>query len=250
MVYQFWLPFVLLWIIMIYLDRRSGMLRDSSTANPRPYSWSRVQLAWWSVIVLSSLIAIIWKDMQVAPPANIPTLHYSTLVLLGISAATTTVARIIDVNDKTDNNPALRHQDLPASNFFVDIISDQNGISIHRLQALIFNLVFGVWFIGTVLYDLVPGNDPCSLYIPGSQLANACKADPLDFIMPVITDNNLILLGLSSATYAAMKTTENRSQMPTVPVAGTTTTTVSTTAPVTGPATTVTTATNVSNTPQ
>ena len=259
MIYQFWLPFVLLWIVILFLDRRSGVLRDISKADPQPFSWSRVQLAWWTVIILSSLIAIIWRDMQVAPPANIPTLHYSTLVLLGISAATTAIARMIDVNDLT-STPALvvvppRHQDHPASNFIIDILSDQNGISIHRIQAVIFNLVFGIWFISIVLYNMGTGHDPCALYAAGSQLAMACRQDPLNYMMPVISDNNLILLGLSSATYAAMKTTENKvpaavtTAAAAAAAAGTTTTTVSTTAPVTGPGTTVTTATNVSSTP-
>lgn len=252
MVYQFWLPFVLLWIIIFFLDRRSGVLRDISSANPAPFSWSRVQLAWWTVIILSSLIAIIWKDMQDAPPANIPTLHYSTLILLGISAATTTVARMIDVSDLTGST-GIRHQDQPAMNFTMDILSDQNGVSIHRLQAVVFNLVFGVWFIATVLYNLAPGHDPCSLYAAGSQLATACNASKLDYMMPVITDNNLMLLGISSATYAAMKTTENKTPVsaatiPAAPLPGTVATTVSTTVPV-SPAATVTTATNITNTP-
>lgn len=248
MVYQFWLPFVLLWIIVLFLDRKSGMLRDISTANPQPFSWSRVQLAWWTVIILSSLISIIWHDMQTAPPANIPTLHYSTLVLLGISAATTTVARMIDVSDLTSNPGQPRHQDQGTGNFMMDVLSDQNGVSIHRLQAVIFNLVFGIWFISIVLYNLGTGHDPCSLYMAGSQAATACKANPLDYMMPVISDNNLMLIGLSSATYAAMKTTENKSQVqPSAPNnPGTVTTTASTTAPVTPvnpapPVTTVTT---------
>jgi len=231
MVYQFWLPFALLWIIVIFLDRWARLLRDTSTANPPPYSWGRVQLTWWTVIILSSLIAVLWRDMQTAPPANIPTLHYSTLVLLGISAATTTVARLIDVSDIT-NNPALRSQNQPTANFLMDMLSDQDGVSIHRLQAVIFNLVFGIWFIATVLYNLAPGHDPCALYAAGSQLATDCKANTLDYMLPVITDNNLILLGLSSATYAAMKSTENKTPAVTVTTPAATTTTVSTTAPV------------------
>ncbi len=209
MIYQFWIPFVLLAALVIFFDRRYGTLRDLSHANPQPYSWSRVQLAWWTVIILSSFIAIVWRDMQTDPPANTPTLHYSTLVLLGISAATTAVARMIDVGDMT-NQAAIRHQELPGENFLTDVLSDQSGVSIHRLQAVIFNAVFGVWFIATVLYNLVTGHDPCSLYPAGSQLAQNCKQIPLDYIMPVISDNNLILLGLSSATYAALKTTENK----------------------------------------
>jgi hypothetical protein len=210
MVYQFWLPFAILSILIIFFDRRFGTLRDISSSNPQPYSWARVQLAWWTVIILSSVIAIVWKDIQVAPPGNLPSLHYSTLVLLGISAATTTVARAIDVGDMAGSTITTRHQNLPAENFLTDILSEQNGISIHRLQAVIFNAVFGIWFIGSVVYNLVTGHDPCAGLAAGTQAALDCKQTPLDYIMPVISDNNLILIGLSSATYAAMKTTENK----------------------------------------
>lgn len=210
MTYQFWLPFVLLAALILFFDRRYGTLRDTSAATPPPYSWARVQLAWWTVIILSSLIAIVWKDMQVTPPGNLPTLHYSTLVLLGISASTIAVARTIDMTDV--NTAAARHQNQPRQGLFTDIISDQDGISIHRLQAVVFNALFGIWFIGSVIYNLqaYPNNDFCAVYAAGSQTAADCKLIPLDYIMPVITDNNLILLGLSSATYAAMKTTENK----------------------------------------
>lgn len=240
MVYQFWLPFAILSVIIFFLDRRFGTLRDISSSNPPPYSWARVQLAWWTVIILSSVIAIVWKDMQVAPPGNLPNLHYSTLVLLGISAATTTVARAIDVSDMTGSTIAARHQNLPAENFLTDIMSEQNSISIHRLQTVIFNAVFGIWFIGSVVYNLVTGHDPCAGLAAGTQAALDCKQTPLDYIMPVISDNNLILIGLSSATYAAMKTTENK-------IGANTNTTITTAATTPNPITTTT--TNISTTP-
>lgn len=255
MIYQFWLPFVLLSAIILVLDRRFGTLRDTSVANPQPYSWARVQLAWWTVIILSSLIAIVWKDMQVAPPGNLPTLHYSTLVLLGISASTMTVARSIDVTD-VNNKGFVRHQDQPGQNFLADILSDQEGISIHRLQAIIFNALFGIWFIGSVVYNLgaygQAGHNICAVYAAGSQTAIDCTQTPLDYIMPVITDNNLILLGLSSATYAAMKTTENKlpATAPATPPAAQPTpgaATVSTT--ITPAASGTTTTTNISSIP-
>jgi hypothetical protein len=189
MVYQFWVVFLLIAIIFIICDRKYGMLRDTAHVNPQPYSWARVQLAWWSAIVLSSFISIFWMKH------NLPTLHYSTLVLLGISAATTTTARVIDIADRSTPGIVM-HQDLGSSNFILDILSDQNGISIHRFQTVLFNAVFGFWFVSQVLGSLKTCNLPTCI----------------DSIMPVIGDNNLILIGLSSATYAAIKTTENKMQ--------------------------------------
>ncbi|HYE54285.1 MAG TPA: hypothetical protein VD996_05555 [Chitinophagaceae bacterium] len=201
MVYQFWIVFLILSFIIIYCDRKYSMLRDTSVAVPQPYSWARVQLAWWTVIILSSFISIFFLK------GSVPNLHQSTVILLGISAATTATARIIDISD-LQTAGINRHQNQQGSNFFLDILSDQNGASIHRFQAIVFNGVFGVWFISTVLNNLT--HDPCTLYKAGTQALTDCANDPISFIMPAISNNNLILLGLSSATYAALKTTENK----------------------------------------
>jgi hypothetical protein len=192
MYYPFWIIFIVLAGIIIICDRKYYMLRDTSKTKPYPYSWARVQLGWWTVIVLSSFTSILFEKGQA------PTLDPSTVILLGISAATIATARMIDITD--EQNPlVVRHQDHGGVNFFLDIISDQSGPSISRFQTLIFNVVFGVWFIGHVLAYLVICNKP----------------DCINTIMPVIQPTNLVLLGLSSATYAAMKTTENKTIKPT-----------------------------------
>ena len=73
---------------------------------------------------------------------------------------------------------------------YIDILSDENGISIHRFQAVLFNLLFGGWFIYNVIYNLSLQN--------------------IDNIIPDIQANYLVLLSLSSATYTAIKTSENK----------------------------------------
>ncbi len=202
MIYQFWIIFAILFFSIIIFDKKYCMLRDISRApGHQPYSWARVQLAWWTVIVLSSFIAILW-DKGVAP-----TLNSSTVILLGISAATTATARVIDISDQESLN--RRHQDDFGKNFFLDILSDQNGVSVHRFQTIVFNAVFGTWFIHAVLNNLI--NDDCSMYGYDAGLLADCLKTKINYIMPPITDNNLILLGLSSATYAALKMTENKS---------------------------------------
>lgn len=179
------------------------MLKDISKAKPQPYSWSRVQLAWWTIIVLTCFITVLIKYHSA------PELNQSTVILLGISAATIATARVIDVSEINDPQITNRSQDAKGTNFFLDILSDHNGVSIYRFQTVVFNFVFGVWFITTVLNNLVSANDVICAGYAGKELA-ACMARPQDYIMPVIGSNNLILLGLSSATYAALKTTENK----------------------------------------
>ncbi len=189
--FYFWIIFATLSYGVIHCSRKYCMLKDNSAAKPRPYSWARVQLAWWTVIVLSCFITILIRC------EDAPTFNTSTLILIGISAATITTAKVIDVSDEEDPN-IQRHQDAEGRNFVLDILSDENGASIHRFQTIIFNIIFGIYFIVYVLSNL--GETP--------------GPDKLNDIMPVISNNNLVLLGLSSATYAAMKITENKRVKP------------------------------------
>jgi hypothetical protein len=173
-------------ILVVFLG--SNMLKDKSDAMRKPYSFARVQLTWWSLIVLACFITIV-------ATRGIPTFDASTLILLGISSATTAAARVVDASDKS--NGKTRIQDQNSQNILLDILSDENGVSIHRFQTVIFNLTFGIWFL-------------CQVY-------SNLSASDVNAIMPVITTNNLVLLGLSSGTYAALKTNENKLPIPQAP---------------------------------
>jgi hypothetical protein len=203
MVFQFWALFAILTACVVVCDRKFNMLRDLSKASPRPYSWSRVQLAWWSVIIITAFTSIIIQT------GHAPNLHHSTLVLLGISAGTTAVARVIDLGDQ-QNGLIFRHQDIKTNNFILDILSDQSGVSIQRFQAVLFNTIFGIWFISSVLGNLGDPSFCMSDFAKGDPNLANCLLHSTDFLIPIVSDNNLILLGLSSATYAALKITENR----------------------------------------
>ncbi len=175
--------------LVIFLSVKYSFLRDESSQERKPYSLARMQLAWWTVIVLSSFIAIMCVR------GEIPTFWESTLILLGISSATTAAARVIDVSDRAQT-AEVRHQDLDASqNWLLDILSDEKGVSIHRFQNVMFHFVFGIWFIVVVYQNLDATVDA-------------------SHVMPSIEEKNLVLLGLSSATYAGLKTTENKGQPP------------------------------------
>lgn len=178
--------FLILLIIFLYFDFKHDLLKDSSTAIKKPYSYSRVQLAWWTLIILSSFICI------VIVKTKIPELDQSTLILIGISSATIATGRLIDVSDQKDLT-INRYQNNERKGLLLDIISDQNGASIHRLQTVLLNLTFGIWMIIMVLNNL-----------------NDCSID-VSKIIPIIQPNNLVLLGISSATYAALKIPENSS---------------------------------------
>lgn len=191
----FCLIFVALFTSVLIFDKKCMMLRDISSANIKPYSFSRVQLAWWSVIILASFITILFFG-------DIPTFHQSTIILLGISSVTTAAARITDLSDQTSHGSNLI-QNQNSENFFLDILSDGNGVSVHRFQTVIFNFTLGVWFICVVLHNLDQFASHITSVVPN-----------INWIIPDLSQNNLILLGLSSGTYAALKATENKSAKP------------------------------------
>ena len=183
----FWLVFAVLTALILFLNAKYGLLLDESTwKTKKPYSYARTQLTWWTIIVLSGFTTVILQRQE------IPTLTNGILILLGISSATAMVARITDNSDQDQANTKDLIQNMPGDNFLIDILSDSNGVSIPRLQAVLFNLVIGFWFVRKTLANMVD---------PSLTMEN---------ILPDIEANNLILMGLSAGTYAALKTTENK----------------------------------------
>jgi hypothetical protein len=196
--------FIALFLLAIVLQKKYGIINDTSSTKPKSYSYSRLQLLWWTFIVFASFITIALATGQ------IPDLDTSTLILLGIGSLTTASARITDISDQSNYDaatqtaettstppPATLSKDQPSEGFLLDILSDKNGVSIHRLQAFMFNLIFGIWFIYQSVYHL-------------KGIGPKATAAIIDHIIPVISNNNLILLGLSAGTYVALKTTENK----------------------------------------
>lgn len=151
------------------------------------YSFSKSQFAFWTFIVLASFIYI-W-----AFTGDLQSINNTALILLGITSATITTGSLISKSEENGTDASAEKKNSliyfrtkapgEKSNFFQDILSDANGISIHRLQAVVFNLIFGIAFFKSVM---------------------------LDYSMPEFSETQLILLGLSNGTYAFLKTTENK----------------------------------------
>jgi len=155
---------------------RDARIRQSGDFSKIPYSFARTQLMWWTLIILPCFCAFYGINLELL---NLKDTSY--LVLLGISLGTVTSARIIDNTDMS--NQMVRHQDINDSKgFLIDIISDENGISIHRFQALAFNFIFGVIFIAKFI-------------------------SKNEFV--AFNEFELGLMGISSAAYVGMKISEN-----------------------------------------
>jgi hypothetical protein len=149
-----------MWAILIHFGRHSSMLRDSnSTASDlqRPYSLSRVQMAWWFGLVFTAYVLIWMMTWDWVP------LTTTTLSLLGISSATGLVAAGID----QPGGKQARTVDGTAG-FLRDILTDINGITLARLQMVIWNASLGSLFLVQVLADLrIPELDPSTLALLG-----------------------------------------------------------------------------------
>jgi hypothetical protein len=176
---QFWyyiglLMIAAITIIFISLAITTNLLRDSASIyqKTRPYSLSRTQFTFWLLLIVSAYI-FLWIST-----GDMPILTNSSLILLGISGSTSIISKVID-NSQLFRE---RHQDQNTKGFLIDILSDEDGISIHRLQMFIFTLALGFIF----LHDVV-----------------------VVFEMPDFDSNLLILMGISSGTYTGFKTAEN-----------------------------------------
>ncbi len=144
-----------------------------------PFNLTKVQFGMWTVIISSVYVYLALFKGDCAD-TNI---NKTALVLMGIFAGTAVASFFIDKKEINDNRP--RHQNRPSQGFFIDILSDASGVSLHRFQ----NFAWTVIAVIVYLYKV-------SLIKAGCDL-------------PELSDTLLALTGISSATYLIMKTKEN-----------------------------------------
>lgn len=187
---------LLLWFSFSYF-LNSALCRDGSynpncTLKPvkrRPYSYARVQLFWWTMIILFCYILFF------ALYGKLLALNSTVILLLGSGIAVFIFGKSMDKDqiEKNNNQSPARHQDLyDSGGFLSDILSDENGISIHRLQAVAFNIIYGIGFLSAFFSAL---ND----------VADKNYAYPFIEFEPW----QLSLLGISAIGYLGLKSTEN-----------------------------------------
>jgi len=188
--------------LMIWIAGESSMLRNavfndenfakvahkSKIKKPKAaFSLGRTQLAFWTVIVVSSFVYLLISQ-SVYPDINVPVMDTVSLTLISIAAGTTVVSKAIDISQSNNQGEAIPQQDYPSEGFFIDIISDEAGVSIHRLQNVIWTVIVGGIYIGYVSGHTTLPDDT------------------------VLTTNLLGLMGISTAAYLGLKLNENKSQ--------------------------------------
>lgn len=196
-----WSLILTICITFILLALKSDILRDTIddlgafTANAaaipqlaavppnkinRPYSLSKVQFGVWTVIISCTYVYL-----SLSSHVCVLTLTTSStaVILLGISAGTAAFGNIID---QSQSNQAAhpRHQNAPGEGFFKDILSDDQGISIHRFQNVVWTLI------------------AITIYL--------FRINPHECSLPEVDNSILTLTGISSATYLGLKINENR----------------------------------------
>lgn len=149
--------------------------------NEIPYSLSRFQFLIWLIVVFFGILHIwIITDVLSSPTG-------STLLLLGISSGTFYISKLLDqpAPGNVQNGPAavaaFQAGNQKSQGLFYDMLSDGKSISLHRLQLVMFTVFLATYFVLEVITTL---------------------------IMPQFDETMLALMGISSATYAGIKTTE------------------------------------------
>ncbi len=173
------------------LATRSDVLRDPGPQPVvdarKPYSLAKMQAAWWFFLILASylFIGLVSGDYDT-------TITGTVLSLLGISAATAVGSATIDAAKRDAVATAARaHAALsgvvvvpvPArtrGHWWLDILSDGDGVNFHRFQMAAWTAVLGVIFVHEVYASLA---------------------------MPTFDASLLGLLGISAGTYLGLKTT-------------------------------------------
>lgn len=174
---------VLLLVMLFWAARKSNILRDGTKTPPagakNPYSLARTQMAVWFVVVLAAYM-FIWLVT-----GELDSLTPTVIGLMGISAATAVAGTTIGAGKaavaaaEAKEQPATPAPPAVASvGFFEDILSDQNGLSLARMQIAAWTMILAIIFIRSVYQDLT---------------------------MPQFDATLLGLMGISNGTYLGFK---------------------------------------------
>ena len=165
------------------IDAQKLIERFQNNPDPvrSPFSLARTQLGFWiATIACIYIYAILWDQYEITKINN------TALLLMGISAGTFATGAIIDTTENANGIP--RSQDEPGSgNFLRDILSDNDGISVHRFQNV-------VWTVIAVIIYIYRYTHPTALPVKD---------------LPELDSTLIALTGISSATYLTMKVREN-----------------------------------------
>ena len=166
-------------VLFVALAVQSNLIRegDADADGKKPFSLARTQMAAWFILIISAWLLLY------AIKHTIATIPESLVALMGISSATGLGSILV-----TSNSTTLRQK--KRERFIMDILSDGQGISLHRFQVFAWTVVMMAVFIRQVW----------SYYR-----------------MPTFDTNLLLLMGISSGTYIGYKFSEKSDNTKTEP---------------------------------
>lgn len=170
-----WLVLVIgLAALLIWLGRTTLLLRDPSPNEP--YSLAKTQAAWWFYLILSGFALVLM--VTGFPPA----LSNDALILLGMSSVTGVLGSVLE-GQQAQRKVAAGSAGQSFLGFWRDLLFDPStqGISLGRLQFVVWTVLIGVYFAYSVVTKLT---------------------------LPDIGNQLLLLQGISAGTYVAVKNGE------------------------------------------
>lgn len=178
--------FIIISILLIFFAYKTDILREACECNcagktkkgKQPFSLSRTQMAFWTMIVGFSFTYIYLIS------GEMPEITQGTLILLGISSSTTLGGFAINSSTAKKNGENVKAEKCCSEGFIKDILSDGGNLGIYRLQNVLFTLILGVIYI--------------------SKAVNYVE-------MTEFKTNLLFLMGISSGTYLGVKYFANQS---------------------------------------
>lgn len=173
-------------LLILWAGKNSGMLRDRGevAAGQRAmFSLARIQLTYWTFIVLGSFILI---GMITGDYLN--SVNEKVLALMGISIGTSLGSSVIDNGASGTSMRAA----LPSTGtWWRDILNDGKDISIHRFQMIAWTIVLGIVFLHGVYSTLAMPDLPAELL----GLMGISAGAYLGLKVTVETPSNAVLAG-------------------------------------------------------
>ncbi|MGX1317352.1 hypothetical protein AB7M17_000805 [Bradyrhizobium sp. USDA 377] len=150
--------------------------RDSTTKNEAggTFSLGRTQMALWLWLSTAGFI-FIWLTLGIY--RNVIT--EAILILLGINSVTGLAAVILD----RDDDPKNPRERFKSQGFWTDLLSDEDGPKLHRIQMIGWTAILAIIFTWNVVAN---------------------------FIFVEFDTNLLLLMGIVNSTYLGFKTQENK----------------------------------------
>lgn len=177
----YWPPvlvLVIMWLLVSAITRDWNPLKFTIGEDNR-YSISKFQLLLWTIAVLFAYVTVIYARLEQGLSADVPDVPGNVLLALGLSGATSVVAKSIKVNNLHTGREL--GTTLPDTGPLSTLLTNNDGsLSLHKLQYLVWTFVA----IGVFLVSLDQGNR---------------------LTLPDIDTTLLVLSGIGAGTYLSQK---------------------------------------------